>query len=90
MIRQPEFGNRNKNVLFYEMERKQIEKINKILAGTDLTRSEEKTLLWLAGWEEGQVDNLLSVIEKTARIRAQELGGYAHKKEGGRNGDNCR
>ena len=90
MIRQPEFGNRNKNVLFYEMERKQIEKINKILAGTDLTRSEEKTLLWFAGWEEGQVDNLLSVIEKTARIRAQELGGYAHKKEGGRNGDNCR
>ena len=42
MIRQSEFGNRNE---------KQIEKINKMLAGTELTKGEEKTLLWLSGWE---------------------------------------
>ena len=75
MIRQSEFGNGNE---------KQIEKINKMLTGTELTKGEEKTLLWLAGWEESTVDNLLSVIEKIARIRAKELGGYAHKHECGR------
>ena len=36
----------------------------------ELTKAEEKTLIWLAGWEENTVDHLLSVIEKTARIRA--------------------
>lgn len=41
MIRQSEFGNGNE---------KQIEKINKMLTGTELTKGEEKTLLWLAGW----------------------------------------
>ena len=30
----------------------------------ELTKAEEKTLIWLAGWEESTVDNLLSVIEK--------------------------
>lgn len=80
MIRQSEFGNRNE---------KQIEKINKMLAGTELTKGEEKTLLWLSGWEESTVDNLMSVIEKIARIRAQELGGYAHKNECGRDRGDC-
>lgn len=37
------------------------------------------TLIWLAGWEAGTVDNLLSVIEKAARIRADKKGGYAHQ-----------
>lgn len=45
--------------------------------GTDKSRG--KTLIWLAGWEESTVDNLLSVIEKAARIRAEKKGGYAHK-----------
>ena len=44
----------------------------------ELTKAEEKTLIWLAGWEESTVDNLLSVIEKAARIRADKKGGYAH------------
>jgi len=43
--------------------------MNKVLAGVELTKSEERTLIWLAGWEESTVDHLLSVIEKTARIR---------------------
>ena len=46
--------------------------------GTD-KKQRKKTLIWLAGWEESTVDNLLSVIEKAARIRAEKKGGYAHK-----------
>ena len=54
-------------------------KMNKILAGVELTKAEERTLIWLAGWEESTVDHLLSVIEKVARIRADKKGGHAHK-----------
>lgn len=79
MLKQPERDSRNVNDLFYEMEGRQIRKMNKVLAGVELTKAEEKTLLWLAGWEESTVDHLLSVIEKVARIRADKKGGYAPK-----------
>ena len=67
------------NDLFCEMKDRQIQKMNKVLAGVELTKAEEKTLIWLAGWEESTVDHLLLVIEKAARIRADKKGGYAHK-----------
>ena len=79
VLKQPDRKSRNVNDFFYEMEGRQIQKMNKILADVELTKAEEKTLLWLAGWEESTVDNLLSVIEKTARIRADQKGGHAHK-----------
>ena len=79
MLKQPERGRRNVNDLFYEAEGRQIQKMNKVLAGVELTKAEERTLIWIAGWEESTVDNLLSVIEKAARIRADKKGGYAHK-----------
>lgn len=82
MLKQPERESRNVNELFYEMESRQIQKINKALAGVELTKAEEKTLIWLAGWEESTVDHLLPVIEKTARIRADKKGGYAHDDKG--------
>ena len=78
MLKQPERESRNVNDLFYEMEGRQIQKMNKVLARVELTKAEEKTLIWLAGWEESTVDNLLSVIEKAARIRADKKGGCAH------------
>jgi len=62
MLKQPERESRNVNDLFYEMEGRRIQKMNEVLAGVELTKSEERTLIWLAGWEESTVDNLLSVI----------------------------
>ncbi len=79
MLKQPERGSRNVNDLFYEAEGRQIQKMNKVLAGVELIKAEERTLIWLAGWEESTVDNLLSVIEKVSRIRADKKGGYAHQ-----------
>lgn len=61
------------------MEGRQIQKMNKVLAGVELTKAEERTLIWLAGWEESTVGNPLSVIEKAARIRADQKGRYAHE-----------
>lgn len=72
MLKQPERESRNVNDLFYEMEGRQIQKMNKVLEGVELTKAEERTMIWLAGWEESTVDHLLSVIEKTARIRAEK------------------
>ena len=79
MLKQPERDSRNVNDLFYEAEGRQIQKMNEVLADVKLTKAEERTLIWLAGWEESTVNNLLSVIEKAARIRADKKGGYAHK-----------
>ena len=45
MLKQPERENRNVNDLFYEMEGKQIQKMNKVLADVELTKAEEKTLI---------------------------------------------
>ena len=79
MIIQPEWGTRNVNKYFYESEARRIADLNEIFGEVELTVDEERTLIWLAGWEESTVDNLLSVIEKAARIRAEKKGGYAHK-----------
>lgn len=79
MLKQPERESRNVNAFFYEMEGRQIRKMNEVLADVELTKAEERTLIWLAGWEESTVDNLLSIIEKAARIRADKKGGYAHQ-----------
>lgn len=72
MIRQPEYGSRNVNDFFYEAEGRRIQKMNEVLEGVELTKAEERTLIWLAGWEECTVDNLLSVIEKVVRIRTNK------------------
>lgn len=78
MIKQPAYGSRNVNDYFYESERRQIAKMNKVIGNIELTKGEEQTFIWLAGWEESTVGHILSVIEKTARKRAYEVGGYAH------------
>lgn len=87
MITQPMYGSRNENPLFYETETMRIEKMNRVLNGVELTQAEEKTLVWLAGWEESTVDSFLSVIEKVARIRADKMGGYAQNGKAGREPD---
>lgn len=81
MIKQPAYGSRNVNDYFYESEGKRIEKMNKFIGDIELTKGEEQTFIWLAGWEEGIVDYILSVIEKTARKRADTVGEDAQIKK---------
>ena len=64
MLKQPDRESRNVNDLFYEMEGRQIQKMNKVLAGVKLTKVEERTLIWLAGWDEYTIENVLSAIRK--------------------------
>lgn len=73
MIRQPEYGSRNVNDMFYAEEGRRIRKINKFLAGVELTKEEERTLIWLAGWDASIVDNMITVMEKAANVRANKM-----------------
>ena len=70
------------NKYFYESEARRIAELNEIFGDIELTEAEMRTLIWLAGWEESTVDNLLSVIEKAARIRVNKKGGNAHEPKG--------
>lgn len=79
MLKQPEKGSRYVNELFYEAEARKIHKINEVLGDIKLTKSEEQSLLWIAGCEESTVDNLLSIIEKLPRHGQKKKGGNAHK-----------
>ena len=64
MIIQPEWGTRNVNKYFYENEARRIAAFNEIFGDMELTAAEMRTLVWLAGWEECTVENVLSAIRK--------------------------
>ena len=64
MIIQLERASRNVNLNFYEIETRQIAMLNEIFGDVDLTKREMRTLVWLAGWEESTVANMVSAIRK--------------------------
>ncbi len=68
MITQPEYGTRNVNEYFYESEARRIALLNEVLGDVELSRGEERTLIWLAGWEDSTVNNVISVIRKVISI----------------------
>ena len=70
MIIQPEWGTRNVNKYFYESEVRRIADLNEIFGEVELTVDEERTLIWLDGWDEYTIENVLSAIRK-APSRAQ-------------------
>lgn len=70
MIRQQEWGTRNVNKYFYESEARRIAALNKIFGDVELTAAEMRTLVWLCGWEECTVENVLSAIRKAVAAEA--------------------
>lgn len=64
MIIQPEWGTRNVNKCFYESEARRIADLNEIFGEVELTEDEQRILIWLAGWDEYTIENVLSVIRK--------------------------
>ena len=42
MLKQPERESRNVNDFFYEMEGRRLQKMNKVLAGVELTKAEDR------------------------------------------------
>lgn len=64
MVIQPEWGTRNVNECFYESEARRIKMLNEIFGDVELSQTEMQTLVWLAGWEESTVKNVVSAIRK--------------------------
>ena len=71
MIIQLKWGTRNVNEYFYESEAQRIAALNEIFGDVDLTAAEMRTMVWLAGWEECTVKNLLSAIRKAMAVEAK-------------------
>lgn len=59
MIKQSEWGTRNVNKYFYESETRRIAALNEIFGDIELTVEEMRTLVWLAGWDEYTIENVL-------------------------------
>lgn len=66
-------GTRNVNQCFYESEARKIAALNEIFGEVELTAAEIRTLVWLAGWEESTVANLLAAIRKVTAAQAKRL-----------------
>lgn len=66
MLIQPKRDCRNINDMYYEVEGRNIARLNEVFGNIKLKRSEEQALLWLAGWEESLVDNVVSAIRRAA------------------------
>ncbi|MFW6009399.1 MAG: DNA ligase [archaeon] len=45
-----------------------LKKLKRELEDIKLSNAEEKTLEWLAGWEQETIDNLLSMFKKLKKI----------------------
>ena len=71
MIIQPEWGTRNVNKYFYESEARRIAALNEIFGDVELTTAEMRTLVWLAGWDEYTIENVLSAIRKAVAAEAE-------------------
>ena len=74
MIRQPEWGTRNVNKYFYESEARRIAAFNEIFGDVELTAAEMRTLVWLVGWGESTVANVVPAIRKAIAAEARRLG----------------
>ena len=73
MIIQPEWGTRNVNKYFYESETRRIAALNEIFGEIELTEDEQRILIWLAGWDEYTMENMLSAIRKAIAAETKRL-----------------
>ena len=74
MIIQPDGESRNVNEIFYDNEARRIAELNEIFGEVELTAAERRTLVWLAGWEESTVINVISAVRKAMAAEAKRQG----------------
>ena len=65
MIIQPEKGTRNVNDLFYESEKNRIDMLNReFFHDVELTKRENDVLVWLCGWDNWMIVDVVRKIKK--------------------------
>jgi len=55
---------RNVTESFLNMEREHIDMLNKTLGDIELTKEEERSLIWLCGWETSTLKHVISAFQK--------------------------
>ena len=75
MIIQPDRKSGNETELLYENEARRIAMLNEIFGNVELSEVEMQTLIWLAGWAENTVENVVPAIRKamTTDAKRREL-----------------
>ena len=60
--------------IFTRVEARRIAELNEIFGDIELTEVEMRTLIWLAGWAEYTIENVLSAIRKAmaAEVKRRE------------------
>ena len=65
MVRQPEYGARDVNRLFYKAEGRRIGLLNQsFFQDVGLTADENRVLVWLCGLDDFTIDNVVSAFRK--------------------------
>lgn len=64
-------GNKKREQIIYESEARRIAALNEIFRDIELTEAEMRTLIWLAGWDEYTIENVLSAIRKAMAAEAK-------------------
>ena len=75
MIIQPDREKWNVNDIRYKNEARRIAVLNEIFGDVELSTEEMRTMVWLAGWEDSTVENVVSAIRKAmaSDVRRREL-----------------
>ena len=75
MIIQPDREKWNVNDIRYKNEARRIAVLNEIFGDVELSTEEMRTMVWLAGWEDSTVENVVSAIRKAMAldVRRREL-----------------
>ena len=51
-----------------QYEQAKIDMLNEVLKDIELSKDEEKSLIWLCGWEKSTVENICSVMNKLKEL----------------------
>lgn len=68
MIIQPDRELRRVNDAFYESEKQKIKELNhRFFNNVELTDAENRVLVWLCGWDDYTINNVISAFSKVER-----------------------
>ena len=68
MVNQPDKESRNVNDAFYKSEKQRINELNdRFFGNVDLTESENRVLVWLCGWDDFTINNIMSAFSKIVK-----------------------
>lgn len=51
-----------------QYEQAKIDMLNEVLKDIEISKDEEKSLIWLCGWEKSTVENICSVMNKLKEL----------------------